>query len=50
LQYTYDANGNILAMGAQTFTYDGVNRLVTASHPGQKTTRYPTSMMQQETG
>jgi YD repeat-containing protein len=33
--YTYDPVGNILSMGDQSFTYDYMNRLITASQPGQ---------------
>ena len=33
LNYTYDLNGNIIGINTETYTYDGLNRLLVASQP-----------------
>jgi len=38
LNYTYDANGNITSLNTETYTYDGLNRLLTASQPAHNYT------------
>jgi RHS repeat-associated protein len=40
VSYTYDAAGNVVTMGPQSFRYDKVGRLAEATIPGQPTQSY----------